>query len=143
MSNYLGKEIGVSDWFQITQEQINTFGKITHDEQWIHTNPEKAKKNSPYGEPIAHGFLILSLIPKFLMETISFSNVKMGINYGLDKVRFTNAVPVNAKLRARIKLVEVVAIKDGMKYKTEIIIELESVEKPAVYAEMIAIVLSD
>ncbi|GLR16049.1 MaoC family dehydratase [Portibacter lacus] len=141
MKNFLGKEIGVSDWFQITQKQINAFGKVTFDEQWIHTNPEKAKKNSPYGEPIAHGFLILSLIPKFLTETISFANVKMGINYGMDKVRFMNATPVNARIRARITLAEVSEISGGVKYKTEVVLELENVEKPACYAEMIAIML--
>ena len=91
LKNYIGKELGLSEWTTISQNQIDTFARTTDDNQWIHVNPEMAKKHSPYKKPIAHGFLILSLASKFCYETVKFKNVGVGINYGLDKVRFMNA----------------------------------------------------
>ena len=88
LSNYIGKEVGLSEWFQVTQDDINTFAKLTHDEQWIHIDVEKSKKYSPYKTTVAHGFYILSLGTKFVYETFNVKNVKMGVNYGLDRVRF-------------------------------------------------------
>ena len=88
LEKYVGKEIGITDWFQITQDDINSFAKLTHDEQWIHTDIEKSKKYSPYKTTVAHGFFILSLSIKFIYETFNIKSVKMGVNYGLDRVRF-------------------------------------------------------
>ena len=88
LEKYVGKEIGITDWFQITQDDINSFAKLTHDKQWIHTDIEKSKKYSPYKTTVAHGFFILSLSIKFIYETFHIKSVKMGINYGLDRVRF-------------------------------------------------------
>ena len=87
LKNYIGKEVGLSEWTIITQDQIDAFAKITDDNQWIHINPELCKKHSPYKKPVAHGFLVLSLAPKFCYETLKFNNVSMGVNYGCDKVR--------------------------------------------------------
>jgi acyl dehydratase len=102
----IGKEIGLSDWMTITQEQVNTFAKVTQDEQWIHVDIEKSKKHSPYGTTIAHGFFVLSLASKFAEELVSFEGVKMMVNYGMDKVRFPNATPVGAELRARLSVMD-------------------------------------
>lgn len=138
-----GQLIGVSDWFKITQDRINDFAKATMDEQWIHVDTERAKTESPFGGTIAHGYLILSLVAKFYFETISFENIKMGINYGTDKVRFMNAVKVNANIRAHMRLVEVVDVEGGVKYKTEVTVEIEGEKKPACVAETLAIVLKN
>src|SRR5689334_285052 len=99
----VGQEIAVSDWLTITQEQVNLFAQATGDHQWIHVDVERAKAG-PFGAPIAHGFLTLSLLPKFLESAIHVENTRMGVNYGLNKVRFTSPVPVGSRLRARIKL---------------------------------------
>ena len=143
LKSKIGQEIGVSEWFEVTQERINDFAEATLDSQWIHVDEARAEVESPFGKTIAHGFLILSLIPKFLEETISFSNIKMGINYGLDKVRFTNPVPSGAKIRARITVVEVVDVQGGVKYKNKVLLEIEGVEKPACVAEMIALLIKN
>jgi acyl dehydratase len=136
-----GKEIGLSEWFQMTQNRINDFADATLDHQWIHIDKERSERESPYKKSIAHGFLVLSLIPYFLSETVKFENVKMGINYGLDKVRFTNAVVSDARIRARITVLGVEDVKGGVKYKTKVVVEIENQEKPACIAETIAILL--
>ncbi|MDW3197462.1 MAG: MaoC family dehydratase [Cytophagales bacterium] len=138
LEGMLGQELGLSPWTTITQEQITTFAKITGDEQWIHIDVERSKKESPYGTTIAHGFMILSLASKFAYETMHISDVGMGLNYGLDKVRFMNATPSGAKVRGRISLMEYEAIDHGAKYKVKIIFELQGQEKPACVAEFLA-----
>lgn len=139
----IGIEIGLSDWFEVTQQRIDAFAKATMDEQWIHVDVERAKKESPYGITIAHGYYILSLVAKFSFETISFENIKMGINYGTDKVRFMNAVPVNSRIRAHFIPLEVVEIEGGVKYKTQVTIEIEGQKKPACVAETLAVMLKN
>ena len=139
MQQYIGKEIGLSDWLTIDQETINGFGKLTKDEQWIHTDIEKSAKHSPYKTTIAHGFLVLSLASHFSFECMGFKDVGMGVNYGLDKVRFINAAPVGAKIRGRISLMEYEAISGGAKYKLKLVMELEGGEKPACIAEWIGL----
>ncbi|NQW93951.1 MAG: MaoC family dehydratase, partial [Polaromonas sp.] len=99
----VGQEVAVSEWLLITQQQVNLFADATGDHQWIHVDPEKAAKG-PFGGPIAHGFLTLSLIPKFFESTFEIIGSRMGVNYGLNKVRFTSPVPVGSRLRARMKL---------------------------------------
>ena len=139
LKNYLGSEIGLSEWTTISQNQIDTFARTTDDNQWIHINPEMAKKYSPYKKPIAHGFLILSLASKFCYETIKFKDVGMGVNYGLDKVRFMNATPAGSLIRARVSLISVEDISGGLRYKMKLIFELKGHEKPACVAEFIAL----
>ena len=139
LKNYVGKEIGLSEWTTITQDQINTFAKITDDNQWIHISPELCEKHSPYKKPVAHGFLVLSLAPKFCYETLKLNNVSMAVNYGCDKVRFMNATRVNSSIRARISVISFEDIKGGIKYKLKIIYELKDQEKPACVAEFISI----
>ena len=139
LKNFVGKELGLSEWTEITQDQINTFAKVTGDNQWIHTNAELCKKKSPFKKPVAHGFLILSLASKFCYETFKLKNVNMGVNYGLDKVRFMNPTIVGSLLRGRVQLISSEEIQNGIKYKMKITFELKDKEKPACVAEFIAI----
>lgn len=134
----LNQEIGVSPWHTITQEDINTFARVTNDEQWIHMDPERSKKESPYKTTIAHGFFVLSLASKFAYECYNIEDVKMGINYGLDRVRFPNATPVNAEIRGRLLLMEYKEIPGGAQFKIQITFELKGQDKPACVAEFIA-----
>ena len=134
----VGSELGVSDWLEIDQKRVNDFADVTGDHQWIHIDVERAKKESPYKAPIAHGFLTLSLIPALSKDNYRVENAKLGINYGLNKVRFLNAVPVGSRVRARSELIDVKA-KDGVADLTvRHTIEIDGVEKPAAVAEMIA-----
>ena len=105
MHKYVGQEIGVSDWVEVTQERINQFAEATGDHQWIHVDVERAKKDMPGGKTIAHGFLTLSLIPMLNHQISHINNVRNGINYGCNKVRFTSPVPAGSKVRARAKLI--------------------------------------
>lgn len=134
----VGSELGVSDWLEIDQKRVNDFADVTGDHQWIHIDVERAKAESPYKTPIAHGFLTLSLIPALSKDNYRVENAKLGINYGLNKVRFLNAVPVGSRVRARSELIDVKA-KDGVADLTvRHTIEIDGVEKPAAVAEMIA-----
>lgn len=139
MQGHVGKEIGLSDWLTIDQETIDGFAKLTKDEQWIHVDAEKSAKFSPYKTTIAHGFLVLSLASHFSYECMAFKDVGMGVNYGLDKVRFTNATPVGAKIRGRVSLMEYEAKAGGAKYKLKLVMELDGQEKPACIAEWIGL----
>jgi len=138
LEDKIGQEIGLTEWVTIEQDRINSFATTTEDNQWIHINPEMSKKFSPYGTPIAHGFLVLSLAPKFSYETLTIGNVVMGVNYGCDKVRFPNATKVGARLRGRVKVAGFEEIKGGARYRMEITFELEGEEKPACVAVMVA-----
>ena len=140
VENFVGKELGTSDWHQITQEQITKFGKLTGDEQWIHTAPIRAKLLSPFKSTIAHGFLVLSLLPKFLEETYSIKSAKMGVNYGLNRVRFTAPVPVKSFIRGRVILKDYKDIKNGGKLTIEVTVELKDNEKPACVAEQVFLI---
>lgn len=133
----IGQEIALSDWTTITQAQVNQFAEATGDHQWIHVDPERAK-TGPFGAPIAHGFLTLSLLAKFADESIHVDSVKMGLNYGLNKVRFMSPVPVGSRMRARFKLLSVEALPgNGQQSVSEVTIELDGVPKPACVAESI------
>ena len=114
--------------------------KVTGDEQWIHTAPVRAKLLSPFKSTIAHGFLVLSLLPKFLEETYSIKSVKMGVNYGLNRVRFTAPVPVKSFVRGRVILKEFKEIKNGAKLTVEVTVELKDNEKPACVAEQVFLI---
>lgn len=137
LPNYIGKEVGISEWIEITQERIDDFADVTEDHQWIHINPEMSRKFSPYKTTVAHGFLVLSLGPKITYETLEIQNVAMGVNYGMNKMRFTNATPVGAFVRGRITLADYKAIPGGARYTMNITFEIKGQDKPACVAEWI------
>jgi acyl dehydratase len=131
----VGEEIATSDWITITQQQVNQFAEATGDHQWIHVDVERAKQG-PFGAPIAHGFLTLSLLPRFVESAIEVLDTKMGVNYGLNKVRFTAPVPVGSRLRARIQLLACEDIGNGGYQMTwRVTMEREGSEKPVCVAE--------
>jgi acyl dehydratase len=131
----VGQEVAVSDWLTITQAQVNLFADATGDHQWIHVDPEKAKAG-PFGAPIAHGFLTLSLLPKFFESSFEIVQSRMGVNYGLNKVRFTAPVPVGSRLRARMKLLNCEDIaNNGVQMAWEVTVEREGADKPVCIAE--------
>ncbi len=131
----VGQEVAVSDWLTITQQQVNLFAEATGDHQWIHVDVEKATAG-PFGAPIAHGFLTLSLLPKFFESSFEIVQSRMGVNYGLNKVRFMAPVPVGSRLRARMKLLQCDAIDNqGVQMTWEVTIEREGSAKPVCVAE--------
>jgi acyl dehydratase len=131
----IGEEVVVSDWLEMTQERIDRFAQATGDHQWIHVNVERARRESPFGAPIAHGFLTLSLLSKFLNESVRFSTSKMGVNYGLNRLRFTAPVPVGARVRARLKVERVEEIEGGAQVAWDVTLEREGSDKPCLIAE--------
>ena len=133
----VGQEVAVSDWITITQEQVNQFAEATGDHQWIHVDVERAKAG-PFGGPIAHGFLTLSLLPRFFESTLDVVESRMGVNYGLNRVRFMSPGPVGQRLRARMKLLSSEPIaNDGLQMTWEVTVELEGSTKPACVAESV------
>jgi acyl dehydratase len=134
----VGQELAVSDWITITQEQVNQFAQATGDHQWIHVDVERAKAG-PFGAPIAHGFLTLSLLPRFFESSMTVVESRMGVNYGLNRVRFMAPVPVGSKVRARMKLLSCDPIDNqGMQMCWEVTVEREGASKPVCIAESIA-----
>ena len=134
----VGAELGVSDWLEIDQARIDAFAEATGDHQWIHVDPARAKAESPYGTTIAHGFLTLSLIPALSKQCFVVENARMGINYGLNKVRFIAPVPVGSRLRVRSELVDVTRIDDATTHLTvRHTVEVDGNDRPAALAEMI------
>ena len=134
----IGKEIGVSDWLKIDQNRINAFADATLDHQWIHIDPERCQKdlNMP---TIVHGYLTLSLLPKMMGDISRVKSVSRGINYGANKVRFINMVPVNSRLRARVKLLSAEPKSGGVQCVNEISMEIEGEDKPAMVAETLSL----
>ena len=135
-----GTETGVSDWVEITQARINGFAQATGDHQWIHVDEERAARELPGGKTIAHGYLTLSLIPWLAGNFLNIEGVTRGINYGSNKVRFTNMVPVGSRVRARCKMLSVEPRAGGMQIVNEITIEIEGQDRPACVAETISLV---
>jgi acyl dehydratase len=133
-----GREIAVTDWIEITQERINQFADATGDHQWIHVDRERAERESPYGTTIAHGFLTLSLIPRFLHETTQITGIRMAINYGLNRVRFPSAVRAGSQIRARIVLQSIRDVADAAEATYSVTVECSGFEKPCCVAEMVA-----
>jgi acyl dehydratase len=131
----IGQVVAVSDWTTITQAQVNLFAEATGDHQWIHVDPEKAAAG-PFGGPIAHGFLTLSLLPKFFESSFEIVGSRMGVNYGLNKVRFTAPVPVGSRLRASMRLLASEPIANhGVQMTWEVTVEREGSSKPVCVAE--------
>ncbi len=134
---YIGREIGKSAWTEVTQQHIDAFAEATGDYQWIHCDPDRAAKDSPYGSTIAHGFLTLSLIPRLLMDLVSIKELKMAINYGLNRLRFPNAVPVGAHVRLVAKVADVLKLTGAVQAVFRVNIEVKGQDKPACVAEMV------
>jgi acyl dehydratase len=135
---FVGREIGLTDWLTLTQERIQQFAEATEDRQWIHVDRERAQKESPYGATIAHGFLTLSLLSHFLKQAIEIrSGVRMGINYGLNRVRFPAAVRAGSRVRAHVSLQSLKEVSDCMEAIFSISVECEGAEKPCCVAEWI------
>jgi acyl dehydratase len=133
-----GEHLGHGDWLEITQDRIDTFADATGDHQWIHVDPDKAKAG-PFGAPIAHGYLTLSLIPMLGKGIYTVHGISMGINYGLGKVRFPAVVPVGSRVRAGAELVDVVDKPQGKQVTVRATIEIEGGDKPACVAETMAL----
>lgn len=133
----VGQEIGVSDWMLIDQERVNAFALVTGDQQWIHVDVERAWRESPFGGPIAHGYLTLSLLAKFAQECIAVEGIKLAVNYGLNRVRFAAPVKVGSRIRARFMLGEVEDFPGGAQLVWQASIEIEGGDKPACVAEMV------
>ena len=137
MQKHVGEEIGVSDWVEVTQERINKFADATGDHQWIHVDVERAKQG-PFGAPIAHGFLTLSLLSKFFGDAVHVQQTRMGVNYGLNKVRFPAPVPVGSRVRAHLTLAEATPIDGGLQIQWLVTVEREGSDKPVCVAESLA-----
>ncbi|MEX5297258.1 MaoC family dehydratase [Kocuria sp. CPCC 205292] len=134
VKNLVGKNLGHSAWREITQEQVNTFADATDDHQWIHVDPERAK-DGPFGAPIAHGFLTLSLLIPMWSELFDVTDVRTKVNYGLDKVRFTSPVKVGSRIRMTVTITDVQEVKgNGLHLVADGTIEIEGEERPAVVA---------
>jgi acyl dehydratase len=136
LKSLVGEHLGYSEWHQVTQEQINLFADATDDHQWIHVDIERAKAG-PFGGPIAHGYLTLSLIPVLLAEILEVTGVAMSINYGLNKLRFPAPVPVGAKIRAGVTLSGVEDVAGGVQCNLATTFEIEGGSKPVCVAEIL------
>jgi acyl dehydratase len=133
----IGQEIGISDWLVIDQARVNGFADVTGDQQWIHVDVERAGRESPFGGPIAHGYLTLSLLAKFAGECIAVDGIKLAVNYGLNRVRFASPVKVGSRVRARFTLGAVEDIAGGAQMLWQATIDIEGNDKPACIAEML------
>ncbi len=137
LKELVGREIAVTEWMEITQERIDKFADATDDHQWIHIDRERAQKESPYGTTIAHGFLTLSLLPKFLKDSIQLSDLRMAINYGLNRVRFPSAVCVGSRIRAHIVLQSMRDLEDSTQAIYLFTLESQGAVKPCCVAESV------
>ncbi len=135
LAQRVGEQIAVSDWLTITQERVNLFAEATGDHQWIHVDPARAVRESPFGGPIAHGYLTLSLLAKFSQESIKVADARMAVNYGSNKVRFTSPVPVGRAVRARFTLAAYDEIAGGVQLTWNTVIDIEGSDKPACVVE--------
>ena len=133
------RDLGVSDWHTVEQKHIDLFADATGDHQWIHVDPDMAAKG-PFGTTVAHGYLSLSLLPMLLGQVMAISDAKMGVNYGTDKIRFTNPVPSGSRVRAKARLLSSQRKGDGILYKLGVEIEIEDQDKPALVGEVLYLV---
>jgi acyl dehydratase len=137
----VGTHVGYSDWHTVTQDQIDTFAKATGDHQWIHVDPEKAAQG-PFGSTIAHGYLTLSLVPMLVWQVYEVEGVRMGVNYGADKLRFPAPVPVDSKVRAGVELLSVTPGGGGHQVKARVTVEREGGDKPVCVVDTVSIVVA-
>jgi acyl dehydratase len=138
LKRLVGQELAVTEWLEITQERINLFADATDDHQWIHVDAERARRESPYGATIAHGFLTLSLLPKIVSEAIQLSDLRMAVNYGSNRVRFPAAVRAGSRIRARIVLQSVRDVEGATDATYAVTIQNEGSEKPCCVVEWLA-----
>jgi acyl dehydratase len=138
LKRLVGQELAVTEWLEMTQERINLFADATDDHQWIHVDPARARRESPYGATIAHGFLTLSLLPKIVSDAIQLRDLRMAVNYGLNRVRFPAAVRAGSRIRARIVLQSVRDVEGATDATYAVTIENEGSEKPCCVAEWLA-----
>ncbi len=137
LQSLVGKELGVSDWHTFTQEQINQFADATLDHQWIHVDVEKAKKESPFGNTIAHGYLTLSILPFLWEQIVEVQNVKDQINYGIEKLKYNQPVVVGSRVRLHVQVSEVVNLRGTVKASMGVKLEIENNRKPAYEGEIV------
>ena len=137
MGTLVGQELGLSDWHCVTQDEVDLFAKATHDHQWIHVDPERCKRESPFGGPIAHGYYTIALAPALLAQVMAVQGVRMGVNYGLNKMRLPSPVPVGARVRVRAILAGYEPIAGGASVTIGLTFEVENQAKPACVAEVI------
>ncbi|HEY2931865.1 MAG TPA: MaoC family dehydratase [Acidobacteriota bacterium] len=130
LGDYLDQEVAVSDWIDVSQEQINQFARATGDDQWIHTDPKRAASESPFGTTIAHGFLTLSLLTELAKNALWIEGVRMGINYGLNRVRFIAPVRAGSRMRGRFSLGAVEDVKGGVQATWDVTVEVEGSKRP-------------
>lgn len=135
LKELLGREIGVSDWLTVTQERIQQFAEATEDSQWIHVNRERAERESSYGTTIAHGFLTLSLLSHFMKDVLDVRGIRMGVNYGLNRVRFPAPVRSGTRIRARVSLDSLKELPRGCEAALSFMVECEGLDKPCCVAE--------
>ena len=139
MLKHVGRELGPTDWMTVDQAMINKFAEATGDHQWIHVDVERAKKEMPGGKTIAHGYLTLSLVPRLAATLTKTKKRSRGINYGSNKVRFINPVPAGGRIRLRQRIANVEQIPGGVRVTSEMTVELEGQDKPALVAETIGV----
>ena len=133
----IGFEVAVSDWFEVGQARIATFADATDDHQWIHLDPERCRRESPFGQPVAHGFLTLSLLPAMLTSALAIEGMRMGVNYGLNKVRFPSPLPAGRRVRGRWLLRGADAVAGGWQFTWDVTIDAEGGAKPVCVAEFL------
>ena len=131
----IGQEIVVSEWMEITQDRIDRFADATEDHQWIHVDVERARRDSPFHATIAHGFLTMSMLSRLLNSSIEFGTAKMGVNYGFNRLRFTDPVPAGSRVRGRFTLQALDEIDGGVQTTWSVVVEREGSEKPCMVAE--------
>ena len=140
LAQHVGKDLGPSDWITVDQPMIDKFAEATGDHQWIHVDVERAKREMPGGKTIAHGYLTLSLVPRLASTLVKVSQVSRGVNYGSNKVRFTSTVPAGARIRLHQKIVKVEPVEgNGVRVTSEVKVEVEGQERPALVAEIMGI----
>lgn len=139
MREAVGSELGVSGWVEVTQERIDRFAEATGDRQWIHVDPERARRESPYGATVAHGYLTLSMLPVFIYDVIRLEGVRQSVNYGSNRVRFPAPVPAGSRLRGRIRLLAAEDMAGGLRATLETTVEIDGGERPACVAETLAV----
>jgi acyl dehydratase len=137
MREVVGQEVAVSDWVRVDQARIDLFADATDDHQWIHVDPARCERESPFGAPVAHGFLTLSLLSSLFEKSMRMTDAKMVVNYGMNKVRFPAPVPVGSRVRARLTLLKIVELAEGAQLEWSVLMEREGQSKPVCVAELL------
>jgi acyl dehydratase len=137
LKGLVGQELGVSPWYLVTQDEINLFADATHDHQWIHVDPERARRESPFGGPIAHGYYTLSLAPYLISQTFVVTGIRMGVNYGIDRLRFPSPLKIGQSVRARVKLENVDDVAGGVQALLQVTWESDGGIKPVCAADVL------